>query len=246
MKEKILLIQTAIEVECSIILKKLKILKEINILGYTFYEGELYNHKIIISLSKVGLIHASSSLTIAIETYKPNLILNIGISGSTSKNIHKKDIVIAESIININSYRTPYKLEGKGSNPNEWELLTFLSGEADRLIEQTADSKLLSLTKQILNDKFIYYGKIGSGDAWNRELDRIIYLNKKYNILCEDMESIATYTIANQNNIPAISIKMISDNILTGEDYDRDISSSLQELILKYLEKLIENTKTDF
>ena len=240
MKEKIILIQTAMEVECNIILKKLKNIKETNILGYTFYEGELYNHKIIISLSKVGLINTSSSLTIAIEKYKPTLILNIGISGSTSKKLHKKDIVIAESIININSYRTPYKLEGEGSNPNEWELLTFLSGEEDRLIEQTSDPELLSYTKQIINDKNIYYGKIGSGDAWNREIDRIIYLNKKYNILCEDMESIATYTIASQNDIPAISIKMISDNILTGEDYDRNISTKLQELILKYLEKLIE------
>ena len=240
MKEKIILIQTAMEVECNIILKKLNNIKETNILGYTFYEGELYNHKIIISLSKVGLINTSSSLTIAIEKYQPSLILNIGISGSTSKNIHKKDIVIAESIININSYRTPYKLEGEGSNPNEWELLTFLSGEEDRLIEQTSDPELLSYTKQIINDKNIYYGKIGSGDAWNREIDRIIYLNEKYNILCEDMESIATYTIASQNNIPAISIKMISDNILTGEDYDRNISTKLQELILKYLKKLIE------
>lgn len=240
MKEKIILIQTAMEVESNIILKKIKNIKETNILGYTFYEGELYNQKIIISISKVGLIHASSSLTIAIEKYKPNLILNIGISGSTSKNIHKKDIIIAESIININSYRTPYKLEREGSNPNEWELLTFLSGEEDRLIEQKANPKLLSFTKQILKGKNIYYGKIGSGDAWNREIDRIIYLNQKYNILCEDMESIATYTIANQNNIPSISIKMISDNILIGEEYDRNISSSLQELILKYLEKLIE------
>ena len=39
------------------------------------------------------------------------------------------------------------------------------------------------------------------------------------------MESIATYTIANQNKIPVISLKMISDNILTGEEFDGMIST---------------------
>jgi adenosylhomocysteine nucleosidase len=240
MREKIILIQVAMEVEGNKIIEKLESLKKINIQSYTFYEGILQNHKIVVSLSKVGLIHTSASLSLAIEKYHPTMILNIGIAGATDKELHTKDIVVGESIININSYRTPYKKEKEGSSPNEWELLTFLSGETDRFIEQKANSELLSLTKNILNSKNIYYGRIGSGDAWNREIDRINYLNQKYNILCEDMESIATYTIANQNNIPVISIKMISDNILTGEDYDRNISTKLQELILKYLEKLIE------
>ena len=239
MKKKIL-IQCAMEVEAKNIISNLENKKEVIIQGYKYYEGSIYNTKIIISLSKVGLIHASASLAIAIEKYKPDIILNMGISGATAKFLHTKDIIVGESIININSYRTKYRKEGEGINPTEWELLTFLSGETDRLIEEKADSKLLSITKDILSNKNIYYGKIGSGDVWNREIDRIIYLNKEYNILCEDMESIATYTIANQNNIPVIAIKMISDNILTGEDYKREVGIELQKIMIKYLEELLK------
>ena len=36
-------------------------------------------------------------------------------------------------------------------------------------------------------DGNVWYGRIGSGDIWNREVDRIMYLNKEYNTLCEDM-----------------------------------------------------------
>ena len=54
------------------------------------------------------------------------------------------------------------------------------------------------------------------------------------------MESIATYTIANQNKIPVISLKMISDNILTGEEYKREVGNILQDIILYYLKKLIK------
>ncbi len=240
MKEKIILIQCAMEIECSKILDALRNKKKINIQGYKYYEGTLHNHKIIISLSKVGLIHASASLSLATEKYKPDIIVNIGIAGATDKNLHVGDVVIGESIININSYRTPYKKEKQGSNPNEWELLTFLSGEEDRLIEEKTDKDLLSITKEILENKKITIGRIGSGDAWNREVDRIIYLNKEYNILCEDMESIASYTIANQNNIPIIAIKMISDNILTGEEYKREVGIKLQKVIIEYLEELLK------
>ena len=242
MKKKIL-IQCAMEVEAEIIISNLENKKEVNIQGYKYYEGSMYNAKIIISLSKVGLIHASASLSLAIEKYKPDIILNMGISGATDKKLHTKDIVITESVININSYRTPYKKEKEGSNPNEWELLTFLSGETDRLIEEKTDKDLLSVTKEILKDEKITVGKIGSGDAWNREIDRITYLNKEYNILCEDMESIASYTLANQNNIPIIAIKMISDNILTGEEYNREVGLYLQDYILKFLKDFIKKYK---
>ena len=180
----------------------------------------------------------------AIDKYHPKLVINIGISGSTSPNIHIKDIVVGTSILNINSYRTPFLEKGVGTNPNNWELLTFLSGEEDRILEEKADKSLLKLTEKLSNCSKIFYGKIGSGDCWNREIDRITYLTDKYNILCEDMESIATYTISNQYNIPVISIKMISDNSITGEEYNREVGIYLQEYTLIYLKELIKNKKS--
>lgn len=240
-----ILIQTAMEVECQEILKKLEHKKEIELQGYHFYEGTIENYPIIVSLSKVGLIHASASLSLAINKYHPITIINLGIAGATSKKIHTKDIVIGESCLNINSYRTPNLKENEGTNPNNWELLTFLSGEEDRLIEQPATPKLIELTKEIPSQGHgtIYYGKIGSGDAWNREIDRILFLNKKFHILCEDMESIATYTIANNLNIPVISLKIISDNALIGEEYNREVGKDIQIYTLKYLTKLIQSIK---
>ena len=238
--KKPILIQCAMEIECQKIIANLNNKKEKNIQGYTFYEGIYNNKDIVISLSKVGLIHTSASLSLAIEKYNPHLIINIGIAGSTSKNIHTKDIIIGEIVLNINSYKTPYKKEKEKSNPEEWELLTFLSGEEDKLIEQHANIDLLNKTKKILSNNNTYIGKIGSGDIWNREIDRILYLNNKYKILCEDMESIATYTISNQNNIPVIAIKMISDNIITNEEYKREVGEELQIIILDYLKKLIK------
>ena len=194
MKEKTILVVVAMEVEAKVLLEKVNNIKEKNKYGYTFYEGTIQNKKIIILLSGVGVINASSALTTALLEYNPSIIINYGIAGAMYKNIHTKDIMIGTTVSNINSYRTPFLNEGEGTNPNNWELLTFLSGQPDRYIEYSSDKELLEVTKEIeYNNGNIIYGKIGSGDAWNREVDRILYLNKEYEIICEDMESIAIY-----------------------------------------------------
>jgi len=243
MNKQPILVVVAMEVESKIILEKLQNIEESNKNGYKFYEGYINNEKIIVLLSGVGLINASSSITSAILEYNPRIILNYGIAGAMSKNIHTKDIIIGTTISNINSYRTKELKENEGSNPNDWELLTFISGQPDRYIEYNSNEELLNITKNIEYDNGnIIYGKIGSGDVWNREVDRILYLNQKYDILCEDMESIAIYTLANKYNIPVISIKIISDNSLIGEKYNRNVGKYLQEYIYKYLKKILEES----
>lgn len=241
-QQKPILIQVAMEVECQELLTNLNDIIKKEIKGYQFYEGTKKEYPIVICLSKVGLIQASAAVTVAIQYYNPIAVINIGIAGATTKKIHTKDIVIGESCININSYQTPKAKEKEGSNPNNWELLTFLSGAKDKLIIQNANTTLINLTKEmpIAESNKIYFGRIGSGDAWNREADRLLFLNEKYTILCEDMEAIAIYTLANQWNIPVISLKMISDNTLIGEEYNRQVGTDIQIYTLLYIEKLIE------
>ena len=66
----------------------------------------------------------------------------------------------------------------------------------------------------------------------------MIHLNQKYQILCEDMEGMAVYTIANQYGIPAIDIRVISDNELLKEEYDRNISLKAQKFVMNLLETI--------
>lgn len=234
-----ILVSVAMEVEIKVLLEKLNSYTTKEIMGFKFYETIINRNKVILMLSKVGLINVSSAITLAIFEYKPNKVINYGIAGVMSKDIHTKDIIIGTTVVNVNSYKTKNLEEGKGSNPNTWELLTFLDGEEDRYIEYNTDNELLEITKNIKykNGKVIY-GKIGSGDVWNREKDRILYLNKKYNIIAEDMEAIGIYTICNKYKIPVISIKIISDNNLIGEEYNRNVGIYLQDYIYEFLSKI--------
>ena len=156
------------------------------------------------------------------------------------KNIHTKDIVIGEKCININSYKTPSRARGEGSNSLDWENVTFIPGEDDREIFWNADKKLVELAKKVdYTEGDIHVGIIGSGDIWNKELDRIIMLNNKFGILCEEMEGIGVYTVSNNFNIPVIGIRVISDNEILGEEFDRNTGLYSQNFTYKFIEKII-------
>ena len=237
-KENILVV-VAMEVEAKILIDKFDNYEIKNKMGFTFYEGVINNKNIILLLSGVGVINASSGLSVAIMEYNPSIVINYGIGGAMSKDIHTKDIVIGNSVSNINSYRTSILGEGYGSSPNSWELLTFLSGETDRYIEYKTDKELLDIASDIeYNYGNVVVGKIGSGDAWNREVDRILYLNKTYGIIVEDMEAISIYNLCDKYNIPCISFKVISDNSLIVEEYDREVGIYLQEFICEYIDNI--------
>ena len=231
-----ILVVVAMEVEAKVLLEKLGNYTVKKVKDFIFYEGFIEEKKVVILLTGVGVINSSSAMMVAIMTYNPNIIINYGIGGAMSREIHTKDIIVGSSVVNINSYRTCELEEGQGSRPNDWELLTFLSGQPDRYIEYKTDSKLLELVNNInYYNGNIIYGKIGSGDVWNREVDRILYLNDKYNIVVEDMESISIYSVASKYSIPVIAIKIISDNSLIKEEYNREVGIYLQDFIYKYI-----------
>ena len=237
-----ILLVFAMEIEGKWLIDKLDNKREELVCGYKFYSGSLFDYPIVVAISGVGISLASGCVGVGIYKYSPLCVINYGISGSTSRDIHVNDIVIGERVININSYRSKVRKVNEGVNINDWELLTFISGEEDRLIYLDSDKELLRISKDMSND--VYYGIIGSGDIWNREYDRLDFLNDKYGIVTEDMESYGIYNICNINSIPVISIKIISDNILCDEEYDRNVGKNLEGFFMKYIERVINSKKS--
>lgn len=236
-----ILIQGAMEEEISYIKEKLEEIEEINIHGYIFYKGKIKDCPIVLSKTQIGIINATLATFIGITEFSPFMVINQGVAGGSKSEVHKGDIVIGESVININSFQTSYKDEKEGSNSIEWELKTFKEG-TDELVVLNANKELVNIVEKELQDKQIKYhlGRIGSGDVWNEEKDRILHLSEKYQILCEDMETIACYQVAQKLEIPVIGIRAISNNILNQEEYDKNISRVVQEVVLSIIDKCVE------
>lgn len=74
-----------------------------------------------------------------------------------------------------------------------------------------------------MKTKKFFIGSIGSGDIWNKNKKKIEFLNKKYGIICEEMECVSIYKVSNLYDIPVISIKGISNNEVLEEKYESHV-----------------------
>lgn len=241
-KEKPILIQGAMQVEIKTIIEELQNVEKQIIDGYEFYTGTLDGYPVVVSKTEVGLMKTSVSTVLGIKQFSPCMIFNQGIAGGLGKEVHRGDIVIGQDCFNTNSYITEHKKEGEGCNPLTWKLQTFYDG-IDKFEKIEANKDLVDFIKQhkdAIWEKKVVYGTIGSGDCWNREFDRLIQLNGEYGALCTDMETIGVYTMAQRYNIPVVGIRMISDNEILQEEYDRNLANTSQEFVIALCKKWIK------
>ena len=239
-----ILIIGAMNSEINYLIEKLEKTKIDKLNVYNIYEGYISNYPVIILKSEIGTINVAISTTLVIEKYNPIAVINCGTAGGFGNKIHRNDLVIGEKVFNITSAKTSIAEEGKGSNSINWDYITFIDNQEDRKMLKNADEKLMNIVKEIKKEYVvgkIYFGVIGSGDIWNREIDKIKFLNEKHDVLCEEMEAISIYTVANQYNISVIGIKVISDNEMLDEEYDKNLTVECQKFIIKFVEKLAQN-----
>ena len=205
----------AMKSEFSYLLDKFPEKKEEKIGEYYYYKIEYPKINIYLLHGGIGLINTSISLTKILNKIKPKFIINAGTAGAHDINLNVGDFILAKEAININEIETKKKEINEGSNSLDWELITFIEDEENDFKEGIkvyyGDE---SLCKQIQNVGLennikLIEGRVGSGDIWNKEKDRIKYFNEKYLTLCEEMEIYSIYKISKQENIPCIGIKII-------------------------------------
>lgn len=214
-----IIIQGAMNMEIEELLKVLEIEKEEDIKGFKFYIGKINNYPVIVSETQVGIINVSMATFIAIQNYNPISIINQGVSGAHVDYIHRNDIVIGEKSVNVNSFITGVKNKDEGSNPFEWQF-------DKRSFEVKCNIELLENVKKVNNAKYnLFYGVLGSGDIFNREIDRIKWIHEKKNTLSEDNESIAVYTICEKFGVKCIGFRTITNNEVTQKESDGSTST---------------------
>jgi len=215
---------------------------------YTLYKTKYGKNIIYFLHSKIGSLNTSISLTKTLNKIKPDIIINAGTSGGHDKNLNVGDFILAKDVINSNEIETNEKELNKGSNSLEWELNTFYEEEKEKDFEgrikiYNGDKDLIEKIKIIgisNNFKPILEGRVSSGDIWNKEEDRIKLFNDKYSTLCEEMELYSVYKICDQEKIPCIGIKIISNNAMNGQKYDITVTKTLDEFLYAIIQNISE------
>lgn len=240
---KPILIQGAENSEINYLLEILQNKKETEIGSFKFWTGEIENYPIVVSRTKVGEINSAIATTIGIMNFEPKYIINQGTAGSHSKDIHRGDVVVGKEYFGLTNIRTELREEGEGVDVKSWLLKPFQSDD-DEVVSRKANSELLEFVKTIKNEYAtgkVHFGVFGSGDIWNREIDRINFLNKEHGTLCEEMETAGVYNTANSFGVPAIGIRIISNNEILKEEYKPEMATECQVFVEKVIKRLIKN-----
>ena len=249
-RQRPILIQGAMTAEVGNLIKALKNPVVYWHMHYLFVAGTYKNYPVVVSRTEIGMENASAATVLGIEKFNPVAIINQGTAGGYSPNLHLNDIVIGDKSINYSAYKEEYSPAGeyditkqilRGSyayDKNNKELTEFR-----RFADFKPDEKLLKVAEETaaLNKNWnVTRGTIGSSNAWNNAIDHINFLRDKYGIDCEEMETNAVAQMCHTAEIPFIGIRIISDNAVTGEEFDLSTALPCQDFVLSVVENYIK------
>ncbi len=201
---------------------------------YVYYHGSYQDYPIILSKTGIGMVNAAAATALALCHFSPVLLLNQGLAGAHDLALNTGDIVLSESVVSINSFEKPLRKEG--IDYQSWLNQNFYTQQSAYL----AEPSLLSLFQSLPYTK----GKkipavLGSGDVWNREWEFIQWLQETLGTASEDMETYGMFQLAAQFQVPAMGVRIISNNERLEEAYDPSTAVDLQQFIIKSLPSLV-------
>lgn len=234
--EKRILIQGAMEEEINSFLQLMQNVREDNIKGYKFYIGEIGIKKVILSRTFVGEINSAISTFIALNNYNISLIINQGTLGAYKDFLNIGDVVIANKIFHKDAQRIKIGLE---NGEIKYNFETIIDGDgSDRKLYDFLDTDKCIIEK-IKNVKYddgkVYFACIASGNTWYDDNNIVKALSNKYDLYGEEMESFATTFAAKLFKVPVVVIRIVSNNIITGKNFDPNVA----KYIVKYIKDCI-------
>ena len=220
-----IMISGAMDVETELMIAALDNRQEYKIGAWRYVSGEYKNCPLIISVTEIGCGNAAASTALGIEKFKPSAVINQGTAGAHHRNIHRRDIIIGVASFDISAHILDY--DGKklfGSY-----VYDETGGVFNQKIVFPADPQLLDAAREA--GRTYTSGKIYEGK---------IALNKQFNSLCEEMETAAVAQICYDYDVPFLGVRIISNNELTGEPFDRNIGELCQSFALEIARQYYE------
>lgn len=210
-------VQGAVDAELQPLLAALAGTEQIQIAAWTFWRGRIGGKTVVVSRTEVGPVNASTATTLAIVNFRPRLIINQGTAGAAIPELEVFDIVVGEATVDYGAFRSTHAGAGAGVDLSRWAPMPHrlrLDGK-DRIAFDrfVGDPAMVAAALAVPNPRGrVVKGIIGSAFEFNREVDRLVWMNRTYGIVSEDMESAFAAGTAAGFKTPFVAIRIISDS----------------------------------
>lgn len=205
MEEELDSILSELQLKCAIINDKC----------FNVHCAEYNDHQLVFILSGIGKVNAAIHTQYIIDKFAVDLVINVGVAGSLSKDLVFGDVVIASDLVQHDVDVQAFGLN-IGQIPR-MDVFSFIS-----------DTLLLDYANKIVADGFnITTGRIISGDKFIDDKAMAKYLADTFNAVACEMEGAAIAHVCHINKVRFIVIRALSD--MAGND-DKAAIHSFNEL----------------
>ena len=158
-------------------------------------KGIFAGQEVVLCISDIGKANAAATTQMVIDTFAPDILLNIGLAGSCSPDLPISGVVVANRLMYHDFYlifdeQSPFQ---SGFTPDED--LSERAAEACRAL-----------------DLVFKRGVVATGDQFIADEDVKADIIERTEASCVEMEGAAIAHIAQKNGVPYASVKVMSDD----------------------------------
>ena len=178
--------------------------------GNAYTKGKISGKECVVVKCGIGKVNAAVAAQTLILKYRPDMIINTGVGGSTSLNTHIGYVVIAENVIQHDMDTTAIG-DKRGT--------VFLpEGNIDYI---PCDKEVVTRIKQScenIGEMHYVIGTVATGDQFITGNVRRSALNEDFNAIACEMEGGSIGQVCYLNKVPFGIIRAISDSMSEEDD----------------------------
>ena len=188
----------AIEVEPLVAMMKDE--KEETVSGIRYYSGKIHGVSVVAAVCGVGKVFAAICAQTMILKYAPDVIINTGVAGSLSGQLHIRDVAVADKMVQHDmdirdlGYELGYLCDLE---------LTYIP----------CDERVVSIMERCLKIEKMRYlkGTIASGDQFISAQEKKDFIRDNFGAIACEMEGASIGQVCYVNKVPFCVIRAISD-----------------------------------
>ena len=205
--------------EIDYILSALDDIKKEEYRGYTFHIGKRGHNRVVVTNSGVGKVNMAVCMTILLDRYHVDYVINSGIAGSIDTKIGTTciadEVAYYDFIIPGYGYGVPRQ-------PNPY----------------TPSRDILNAVKNILRGDGVVFGKIISGDRFVTDIKDLGEYDTK-NVVAVDMESATVAQVCYLFSTDYVIVRSVSDNLSANDCIENE--GAVSDISAKVALKIIDN-----
>ncbi|MBJ7540433.1 5'-methylthioadenosine/adenosylhomocysteine nucleosidase [Streptococcus sp. SL1232] len=222
----------AMEQELKLLVENLDNKAEHDVLGNTYYEGDLGNHQVVLIQSGIGKVMSAMSVAILADHFGVDAVINTGSAGAVAHDLNIGDVVVADKLVYHDVDVTAF---GYDYGQMAGQPLYF---ESDKSFVDTFD--------QVLNEANVAskIGLIATGDSFIAGQDKIDAIKAAFpEVQAVEMEGAAIAQAAHNLHKPFIVVRAMSDTAahdanITFDEFILEAGKKSAKILMEFLEKL--------